>query len=293
MKILSPAKINLFLHVTGKRPDGYHNLFSLMCPVSLYDDIYLDVDTAKTEIECSGTPVPENETNLAYRAADLYLKTLGKKEKFILKIYKRIPVSAGLGGGSSNAASVLLTLNRHYNRPVSQSELMSMGLSLGADVPFFLFQKPALASGIGQNLEDYGGLFPYHILLINPGVTVSTAAVYQKLNLRLTNCKKNFTYDLLKKSGFDPGRHLCNDLESVTTAEHPEIVTAKKMLVEHGAKGALMSGSGPTVFGLFSDPRKAEKAKTALDGNKGWRLYLAEIVVKNTRYFANNALPMA
>ena len=146
MKLLSPAKINLFLQVTGKRPDGYHELFSLMCCVDLFDTILLQFDFKNIRIESPHPQIPLDETNLAYRAAAVFFKALNVNDGLKIIIDKSIPIAAGLGGGSSNAASVLKGLNRHYGYPFSRNQLMSMGLDLGADVPFFIFGKPALAS---------------------------------------------------------------------------------------------------------------------------------------------------
>jgi len=278
MKILSPAKINLFLQVTGKRPDGFHELFSLMCCLDLFDIIFLRFGGKKIEIESSNLQIPLDETNIAHKAATLFFKTLKTTDGVNIRIEKSIPVAAGLGGGSSNAASVLIGLNRHYGLPFSREELMSLGLRLGADVPFFLFQKPAFATGIGEKLEAYQGILPYHILLVNPGVEVHTAEVYRNLNLRLTKCKKIITKPFLKQSGFDAALHLCNDLESVAISKYPLIASLKKQLLAHGALGALMSGSGPTVFGLFSDPRKAVQARQAIGRNIRLNAYLADII---------------
>jgi 4-diphosphocytidyl-2-C-methyl-D-erythritol kinase len=278
MKILSPAKINLFLQVTGKRPDGYHELFSLMCCVSLCDTISLQFGTEKIEIESSHPHIPLDETNLAYQAAALFLKTLDVEEGVKITIEKSIPLAAGLGGGSSNAASVLKGLNQHYDSPFSQDRLMSLGLSLGADVPFLLFQQPALASGIGEKLEAYPEPLPYRVIIVHPGFGVSTAEVFQNLNLRLTKCKKKFTKPSLKKYGYDVSLHLCNDLEAVTASKYPEIKLVKEQLSHHGALGALMSGSGPTVFGLFSDSDKAGEAMQAIGRHPRWTAFLTEIM---------------
>ena len=278
MKILSPAKINLFLQVTGKRPDGFHELFSLMCCLDLFDIIFLQFGGKKIEIESSNLQIPLDETNIAHKAATLFFKTLKTTDGVNIRIEKSIPVAAGLGGGSSNAASVLIGLNQHYGLPFSREELMSLGLRLGADVPFFLFQKPAFASGIGEKLEAYQGILPYHILLVNPGVEVHTAEVYRNLNLRLTKCKKIITKPFLKESGFDASLHLCNDLESVTIPKFPVIESLKKQLLKHGALGALMSGSGPTVFGLFSDFHPAEKARQAIARDRRLNAYLTDII---------------
>ena len=281
MKILSPAKINLCLHIIGKRTDGYHEIETLMCCIGLYDEVGIQFDTDNTSITCSDPLVPQNETNIAHRAATMFLNRMEFSEGVDITIKKRIPLAAGLGGGSSNAASVLLGLNDHFGQPFSMDRLMPMGLSLGADVPFFLFQKPAIATGIGEKLEAYPGLHPYHLLLINPGFNVSTAEIYRKLNLRLTKCKKKFTNTSLIKHGFDVALHLCNDLETVTASMFPEIVSVKEQLVHYGALGALMSGSGPTVFGIFSDLKKAKIARNALLHNDDWKLYVVDMIVNS------------
>ena len=279
MKILSPAKINLFLHVTGKRPDGYHDLVSLMCCVELYDTISLKLGTGKISVICSDANVPENETNLAYRAALLFFKTLKRNEGVEISIEKQIPVAAGLGGGSSNAAAVFLGLNRHYGYPFSRDQLSSMGLAIGADIPFFIYNKPAVASGIGDKLQTYKGLLKFKALLVYPGFGISTAEVYKNLNLGLTKCKKKLRQFLLNNHAFDVGYHLCNDLESAVESKYPEIFAAKEALLSHGAEGALMSGSGSTVFGLFSDDDKALSAKHAIDKKKNWQLFLVDMLV--------------
>jgi 4-diphosphocytidyl-2-C-methyl-D-erythritol kinase len=283
MKILSPAKINLFLHVTGKRSDGYHDLVTLMCCIGVYDTVALKMGAPKTVISCSDPQVPQDENNLAFRAADRFYRYLSrhpekKCENVEIHIDKRIPVSAGLGGGSSNAAAVLIGLNQYYGHPFTQDELLAMGQSIGADVPFFIFQHPAIASGIGERLEPYSGLQPYHILLVHPGFEVSTAAVYNNLDLGLTKCKKKLTKNLLKNKTFNASDHLCNDLETVTVKKYPEIALVKENLIHQGASGALMSGSGPAVFGLFSDAIKARKACEALAQHQNWCLFLADII---------------
>ena len=277
MKILSPAKINLFLQVTGKRPDGYHELFSLMCCVNLCDTISLRFGLQSIRIESPHPQVPLDVSNLAHKAATVFFETLNINDGLNIVIDKSIPVAAGLGGGSSNAASVLKGLNQYYGHPLSQKQMMSMGLALGADVPFFLFGKPALAAGIGEKLKAYPGLLPFHIVVVYPGIEVSTAEVFQNLNLGLTNCEKKFKEPFLTKIDFDPRLHLCNDLESVTASEYPVITSIKEQLLNRGALGALMSGSGPTVFGLFSDSHTAESAKQAIGEDTPWDVFVCEI----------------
>jgi 4-diphosphocytidyl-2-C-methyl-D-erythritol kinase len=280
MRILSPAKINLFLKITGKRPDGYHDLVSLMCCVGLYDTVSLSFGVKETSVSCRYPDVPEDETNLAAAAASLFFNTLNINDGVKISIEKQIPVGAGLGGGSSNAAAVFLGLNRYYGDAFSQEKLISMGRSIGADVPFFIFRKPAIVSGIGETLNAYQGLESFKVLLVFPGFGISTAKVYKNLNLGLTNCKKKLRSFLLNKQSFDPGCHLCNDLEPTAASMYPVIFTVKEALLKHGALGALMSGSGSTVFGLFSDSHTAFKANRALAANDKWQLYLVDMITK-------------
>lgn len=279
LDVLSPAKINLFLHVTGKRADGYHELISLMCPVSLYDTLTLSFSGKRLRVFCSHPGVPEDETNLAYRAADLFFRESGIRHPLSITIGKNIPVGAGLGGGSSNAAAVLTALNRHHGEPFTTDRLTEMGLALGADVPFFVYRRPALATGIGEKLAFYGGITPYSVLLIGFDFSVSTARIYKNLNLGLTKCRKIHKSLLFKAQAWDAVDYLCNDLETVTSFWHSEIETAKQALIDEGAAGALMSGSGPTVFGLFSDERQARKAESALNKVKGWTPVRVEMLL--------------
>jgi len=279
MEILSPAKINLFLIVTERRADGYHNLVSLMCGIKLYDTISLDVGYHGTTISCAHPDVPEDESNLAYKAVNVFQKALGRYAGVKIIIEKQIPVAAGLGGGSSNAAAVLSGLNRYHGYPFSKDDLMAMGLSVGADVPFFLYNKPAIASGVGEKLTHCHGLQNLKVLLVFPGFGVSTAHVYKSLNLGLTKCKKKLKQVLLNHLNFDPRYHLCNDLETVVASRYPFISAAKETLLDLGATGALMSGSGPTVFGLFSDLERAKAASLTLSKHSKWRFYLADMLL--------------
>jgi 4-diphosphocytidyl-2-C-methyl-D-erythritol kinase len=276
LKILSPAKINLFLHVLGKREDGYHELLTLMCCVTLYDTLSIDTGCEDISVSCTDPDIPTDEKNHAYKAAALFLKKLGKKDGIRIHIDKKIPSEAGLGGGSSNAASVISGLNKLYGSPFTLSESMEIGLEIGADVPFFLFNKPALATGIGNNLKEYNVKIPYKVLIVYPGFGVSTKDVYNNLNLRLTNCQKPPKSPTLKRK-FGP-KILCNDLESVTASRYPEITEVKKALLKVGAEGALMSGSGSSVFGLFSDYDNAARAKDLLATNRKWRIFLVDII---------------
>ena len=279
IKVFSPAKINLFLHITGKRPDGFHDLVSLMCCINLYDTLYINLGAAKTTLTCTYPGVPLDKKNIALQAANAFLKAIDIDKKVGIHIIKRIPVGAGLGGGSSNAAAVLRALNHYYDYPFSKDELISIGLSLGADVPFLIFRKPAIVSGIGEKIESFYGLSNRYLLLIYPGLSISTAEVFKKYDLRLTKIKKKIKLKFLLKGNVRIESLLWNDLEGVAAAGYPEISYAKKALLRQGAQGVLMTGSGSAVFGLFSDFPRAKIAHDALSHNINWKLFLTELIV--------------
>jgi 4-diphosphocytidyl-2-C-methyl-D-erythritol kinase len=277
--IPSPAKINLFLKVTGRRPNGYHELISLLCRVSLFDTITLSFGRPSMTVHCSHPHVPEGKANLAYKAAALFFEALSRKDGVAISIDKAIPVGAGLGGGSSNAAAVLTGLNQRYGFPFSTTQVMDLGLALGADVPFFILGKTALARGIGEDLEPIANMPPLSAVLVYPRLQVSTAWVYEHLNLGLTICEENynvswFLEDLSRIKDF-----LCNDLEHVTAEAFPEIAIAKRALMDVGALGSLMSGSGSAVFGLFRSQGQAAEALRQLQGQKQWDTFLVTLLL--------------
>ena len=279
MRIISPAKINLFLCVTGKRADGYHELFTLMCCVGLADTILLDFGTNRISIYCDHELVPRDGSNLAFRAAAAFFEQTGIKAGVDITIEKNIPVAGGLGGGSSNAAAVLEALNRRFNQPLSQVHLHHIAAGIGADVPYFLYKKPALATGIGDILKPYSQLTQLPVIIINPGFTVSTAEIYKSYSFGLTNGKKTINYSsFTERTVFNAVIHLVNDLEEVTAGRYPEIHGTKQRLLDLGAIGALMSGSGPSVFGLFTDMDAAERAYDKLSGSRNESVFLTELL---------------
>jgi 4-diphosphocytidyl-2-C-methyl-D-erythritol kinase len=279
MEVCAPAKINLFLEVVGKRPDGYHNIRSLMSCISLYDTVKLNMEADKISVCCNHSEVPEDNTNLAFQAADLFYKALAVPGRVRIEIEKNIPVGAGLGGGSSNAAAVLVALNKYFDFPLTDKDLKSIGIGIGADVPFFIKGKPSVASGIGEQLEEIQGLRPYPVVLVNPGFSVFTAMVYKKFNFGLTKLKKINRNTPFSEMLSNIDNHLHNDLETVTATMFPEIIRTKKLLIKLGAAGALMTGSGPTVFGLFKDAESAKNAYDSLTHFSGKQKFLAEIIV--------------
>jgi 4-diphosphocytidyl-2-C-methyl-D-erythritol kinase len=287
LTLATPAKINLYLRVLNKRPDGYHEIESLFCPVGLYDRLVL-TPASRISISCAAAQVPNDETNLAHRAATRFFRAVEARgvrgglpglKGVHIELEKQIPVGAGLGGGSSDAAAVLKGLNQICGNPFGSDYLRSLALSLGADVPFFIEPRSAIATGIGERLEPFNNLPKYHAIIIFPGIHTATAEVYKKLKLRLTKQQKKISNFVFTGQDFDARRHLVNDLETVTENHHPEIQAAKTMLRQKGAVGALMSGSGSSVFGLFSAEQEARQALAALPPRKGWEFYLAPLLV--------------
>ena len=263
MRRLAPAKINLSLHVLGRRPDGYHDLASVMQQISLCDELHFALCPEGIHLSCPGTDLPIREDNQVYRAALALFQYTGFRGGVEIILHKKIPTAAGLGGGSSDAAAALLALNDLCSLNVSQDELMKLGATLGADVPFFVFGRSAFATGIGDHLQALTGVPPLNMVLINPAFPLSTAAVYSGLNLTLTKKKNSYSIPRFYALG-DVVRELHNDLESVSLRMHPELNDFKQMLKNEGALGALMSGSGPTLFGLFEDAKSAEDAREAI-----------------------------
>jgi 4-diphosphocytidyl-2-C-methyl-D-erythritol kinase len=281
---LAPAKLNIRLKVTGRRPDGYHDLVSVMVPVGLYDHLELRVTSERhVVISCQGFLAPSDEANLACRAATAFFSRTGINAGLSASLTKNIPVAAGLGGGSSDAACVLNALNRHYSHPLTQKELAGIALGLGADIPFFLMEKPCIARGIGEILEPIENWPQLWYVIITPAIEVSTAWVYERINagpasggLELTNEAYQYIIDYLKEEPLVIGPMLENDLEQVTAGRFPVIERIKESLAEMGADGALMSGSGPSVFGVFRSQRAAERAKAALADCQFGDLFVAE-----------------
>lgn len=259
----SPAKVNLYLRVLRRREDGYHDILSLMQRISLCDELTFTPRAGGILVRCPDSPLPEDERNIVYRAAASFNSRFVAPPGIEITIRKKIPIAAGLGGGSSNAATTLMTLNEISGSPLTRDELLVMGAKLGADVPFFIFGNTTWASGIGDHFIEAAPLPPLSFVLINPGFAVSTKQVYQELNLELTNRRINYSIPR-----FDTVGHLIcglkNDLEKVTMRLHPDLERLKSLLIESGAAGALMSGSGPTVFGVFEDEDSSLRAEKSL-----------------------------
>jgi len=273
-QFLAPAKINLCLHVLGRRSDGYHELAMVMQRISLCDRLEISlVEQPGVRVSCEGVDLPPGGENIAARAARRLLELAGERRGAEIVIDKRIPVAAGLGGGSSDAATVLMGLNEMLGLGLSGQTLMAEGVALGADVPFFVFKDAAWATGIGDVLEKIEGLPPVWYVLVNPGVAVSTAWVFQ--NLGLTSVRGVARLPRFSGAAEGLASLLHNDLERVTISRYPVVEKIKDRLAECGAVGSLMSGSGPTVFGIFERQDVAQDVCRELNGVRGWKAFVA------------------
>jgi len=271
----TPAKINLCLSVLGKRPDGYHEVEMVMQAVGLYDEITVRLAGSGVTVRCDSDAIPAGEGNIAYRAAREMLDLSGRPFGIAIEIKKNIPVAAGLGGGSSDAAAVLVACNRLLAAGLGRERIAEIGVRLGMDVPFFLYGPTALAKGRGELLTSLPSPPKFWVLLANPGFETSTAWVYKNLNFELT--KKGYCTNIAGLKVSQIAQSLHNDLETVTAAAHPVIGEMERSLLDSGALGVCMSGSGPTVFGIFNAEMACRAAAQALH-TKGWRLYPAEIL---------------
>ena len=264
MELKALGKINLGLDVLGKRPDGYHDVRMVMQTIYLYDQITI---TKRKEpgigLSTNLFYLPVNENNLAYRAAKLLMDEFEIRSGVDIFLEKHIPVAAGMAGGSSNAAAVLYGINRMFDLGLSTEELMKRGVSLGADVPYCIMRGTVLAEGIGEILTPLPPMPRCQIVVAKPPVSVSTKMVYEKIDSRrivehpdidgiIEGLKEGDVTKIASRMG--------NVLEQVTVEEYPVIDKIKKLMNKGGAKGAMMSGSGPTVFGIFTEKSLAKKA---------------------------------
>jgi len=269
--VKAPAKINLTLDVIRRREDGYHELKMVMQTIDLHDKITI-AETGDSRIEFTmNRELPDGcppEDNLVYKAAKLMQETYSLPDGFRIKLTKNIPAAAGLAGGSSDCAATLSGINKLYSLGLTKEELCKLGVKLGADVPFCIMKGTMLSEGIGEVLTPLADLPPLWVVLIKPDISVSTSYVYSRLNLqkiyshpdtaRVINCIARHDMNTL-------GPELCNVLETVAIPSYPVIAELKEFLLKNGAAGSLMSGSGPTVYGLYQDKTLAEIAyRTAM-----------------------------
>jgi 4-diphosphocytidyl-2-C-methyl-D-erythritol kinase len=261
------AKINLALYITDKLPNGYHSIETIFAPIAWHDT--LTFSPAPTiELTCSLPSLPTDSTNLCVKAAKLLQETYGVKNGIHIHLEKSIPFGAGLGGGSSDAATVLLYLNRYWQLNLPLDKLVALALKLGADVPYFLSTNAlAFAEGIGEKLTNLHCSFPYSLVVVFPNEVVSTAWAYKNLRLsfprKAPNCREALkslieTRDKTFLNVFE------NDFEPLVESAYPIVKSLKKQLIEHGAIKAMMSGSGSAVFSIFEDDVRAKACRDSI-----------------------------
>jgi len=273
LNLPSPAKVNLRLEILKKREDGYHEIRTLFQKIHLCDHIQLSLKEEKgIQITTNHSQLPVDQRNLVFRASQILLNRSGRQGGISIHIDKRIPLGAGLGGGSSNAAATLKGLNELLEMGLSCKEMMAMGLQIGADVPFFFLEGAALATGIGERLKRVV-LPQLWYVLIYPNFEVSTRWAYQ--NVRLTKRKFRLKIQEFLTTPEGISGILLNDLEEVVLRKFPQIDLMKKILISEGALGSLMTGSGPTVFGIFPEREDAIRAYRKIKRRKeakGWAI---------------------
>ena len=265
-KLRAYGKINLGLDVLRKREDGYHDVRMIMQTVGLYDQIDLFFRQASgIQIETNLPYLPVNENNLVYKAAQMLMEEFQVTNGVFIRLRKMIPVAAGMAGGSSDAAAVLVGINKMFHLGLSMEELMERGVKIGADVPYCIMRGTALSEGIGEKLTALPPMPQCQVLLAKPAISVSTKYVYENLCANSLKPQQHPDIDgMIEAIGegnlLEGSKHLGNVLELVTARKYPVIEEIKNVMRRHGALGALMSGSGPTVFGLFDNPKAASSA---------------------------------
>jgi len=263
----SPCKVNLLLNILGKRADGFHELETVMYPIRLFDSLDLTRNGAGIELTCSDPALPTDGKNLVYRAAEAFFNAAKIRGGVRIHLEKRIPLAAGLGGGSGNAATTLLALNELFESPLTSAQLLNIAASLGSDIPFFLQSKPALATGRGEvitPLESFPSLSRRAFLLIHPGFGIATSWAYQELAKfpEALNGRAGRAHELIASlAGPDlrgAARHFYNSLEAPALRKFPILAVFQEFLREHGALATLMSGSGSTTFAITENEQKAQ-----------------------------------
>jgi len=269
IQLKSRAKINLSIDVLGKREDGYHLVDMIMQTIDLYDIIKIKVlNTEDIIIKSNSSDIPLDDNNIVYKAIKLFKNKFKINKGVEVFIQKNIPIAAGMAGGSSNAAAVLVGLNELWKLNLSEIELQKIGFNLGADVPFCISGRTALAQGVGEELTYIKGISKdVSILVCKPDLFVSTKEVYDGLDLKYIQSRPDnkFLIDCLKKEDIKSvAENMVNVLETVTSKHHKEIKEIEGIMIQNNALGSMMSGSGPTVFGLFENKKDALKGKKKL-----------------------------
>jgi 4-diphosphocytidyl-2-C-methyl-D-erythritol kinase len=271
ISLRASAKVNLRLDILGKRPDGYHEIKTWMYPISLADELHVKkVKEARISVSSSLPELPLGEANLAYRAAALFMKERGITGGVTIEIIKHIPLAAGLGGGSSDAAAVLKAMNILWGENLPFEGLMEMGGRLGTDVPFFILGKGAIMGGRGEKVVTFLPPLKVWMVLINPGLPLSTQQVYRQGKWGLTKEGGDTRIQMPPQDLREMGDFLHNDLEGPASELMPIIEMMKERLYEAGISGVFMTGSGPTVVGLFGEEAEARRVARDLSMEEGW-----------------------
>ena len=276
------AKINLGLDVVRRREDGYHEVRMVMQTIHLFDRLEISRnDSGQITMETNLSFLPTNENNLVYKAAKLLQDEFAIKDGVHVWLHKYIPVAAGMAGGSTDAAAVLYGMNRIFELGLTKEQLMERGVKIGADVPYCIMRGTALAEGIGEKLTKLPPMVKCPVLIAKPQISVSTKFVYENLKLNENTIHPDIDRLVADISEGDLTRiaaDMGNVLETVTIPEYPVIAEIKENMMQNGAVNAMMSGSGPTVFGLFADESTAVKAYEAMkESNLAKQVYLTSI----------------
>lgn len=283
LQLKAYGKINLGLDVIRKRPDGYHDLDMIMQMVDVYDDVIIEKKAGEEIVVKADAAVLSNgKDNLAYMAAKMLFDEFGIKSGVEITIHKRIPIAGGMAGGSSDCATTLIGINEMFNLGLSKQQLMERGVKLGADVPYCVLGGTAIARGIGEVLTPLPTPPQCHVIIAKPPISVSTAYVYGHIRPDEITKRPNIEQMTLAIKEQDLNKLsdlLYNVMEEVTVSEYPVIEKLKSIMLENGALNSIMSGSGPTVFGLFDDREKAQAAMKALDSKElTEQLYLTKFI---------------
>ena len=270
MKVKGYGKVNLSLDIVGKREDGYHFLEMIMQTIDLYDVVNVVKIPSGIEIRCNKSYVPTDRRNIAYRAAELFLETFKIKSGVRIEIEKNIPISAGLAGGSTDGAAVIKAMNDLFKTNASKERLSEIGVIIGADIPFCIYGGTALIKGIGEEVTPLKTFENHILVLVKPNFGVSTKEVYGAIDIKKIHKHPN-TKALMEAIERNDERFIScnmkNVLENVTLNKHRVLKDIKNEMIKRGAEGALMSGSGPTVFGIFDDMLKAQRCYDAMKKN--------------------------
>jgi len=264
IKINSYSKINLTLNILSRREDGYHEIETIMQSINLADQVIITKEKEGIKIKCNHPEVPVNANSLAYRSAEKIINRYGIKKGVKIEIEKKIPLASGLAGGSANSATILIGINKLFSLNLSNEDLRGIGEELGMDVPFFIQNGTALAYQRGEKLIPLSSINPpLWMIILNPGFNISTNWAYNNLDLDSIKREKNNTKAMLKalKEGKSQeiAKNLFNSFESLIIKKYPEVGRIKNRLIEEGVLSALMSGSGPTVFGITQNKEEALK----------------------------------